>query len=104
MLALAAANVGLVGALHEQTPDRKRRGAEAAGSGSIDEALESGYPQTRWVREKTRKRAPPTLAPSTFSTVVERDVDFNKYLQMQRFYSRQGVLRAPRDAAMLAAA
>ena len=48
-------------ALHEQTPDRKRRAAEAAGR-SIDEALEEAVIHRRGGSEKTRKRAPPTLA------------------------------------------
>jgi hypothetical protein len=85
------------------TPGRKRRSRRIGGSGSIDERLETGYPQTEWVREKTRKRAPTAAVAHMLSTAVERGVDAEKSLQISVFYIRQGVLRACRDAAMLAA-
>ena len=81
----------------------KRKSRRDGGSKSIDEVFDSGYPQVEWVREKTRKRAPPTTFTPTFSTPVERGVDSGKSLQIGHFYSRQGLLRARRDAAMLAA-
>jgi hypothetical protein len=89
VLALAAANVGLVGALHEKDSGSKvERGPPERRERKYSEALESGYPQTRWVREKTRKRAPLMPAAHTFSTAVDRDVDADKDLQKRPFYSR----------------
>jgi hypothetical protein len=65
--------------------------------------LETGFPQPEWVREKTRKRAPPAVVSHRFSTAVDCGVDAYKSLQIGMFYSRQSLLRALRDAAMLAA-
>jgi hypothetical protein len=56
-------------------PDRKRTPRRKAGSGSIDKPFESGYPQTAWVREKARKRAPPDRISHRFSTAVDYGVD-----------------------------
>jgi hypothetical protein len=103
VLALASADVGLIGALQVSDSGSKKESRRSGGSGSIDEVFESGYPQAEWVREKTRKRAPAAAFTHTLSTAVERDVDAEKALQIGRFCRMAGVLRARGDAAMLAA-
>ena len=85
VLALASADVGLIGALQESDSGSKRKSRRDGGSKSIDEVFESGYPQAEWVREKARKRAPTTTVAHMLSTAVERGVDAEKYLQIALF-------------------
>jgi hypothetical protein len=59
----------------EVAPDRKEDAAPEGGSESIDKPFECGYPQTEWVREKARKRAPPEPISHRFSTAVDYGVD-----------------------------
>jgi hypothetical protein len=101
VLALAAADVRLIGALQERVSVEKKS-RRLAGRGSIDEV--GGEPLSTGAVEvgKGRKRRTTARSAHRFSTAVERGVDVEKLLQIACILSPEEALRRLRDAAMLA--